>query len=153
MKVCPSCQERYYEDNYFCFRLYFRRITWSVLFIGFAITIVIIFLTSCNKYVMTSEERVNYAKVNDILVNPEKYDGKLVQVGGWASSLRFINSRFGAYTYFLLGDQSGKTISFVGLGILPIKEGDFISVTVKYKKFADPIWIDSIEGPKTDRQQ
>ena len=77
----------------------------------------------------------------------------MVQVGGWVSSLQFVNIRFGAYTYFHLGDQSGKTISFVSIGILPIKQGDFISVTAKYKKSADPIWIDSIEGPKTDRQQ
>ena len=137
------------------------RIKRSVIFIGLILTIVIILLTSCSTHNITSEESrmelaklsKNYTTVADILVNPEKYDKKLVQVAGWASSLRFINSRFGAYTYFLLGDQSGKTISFVGLGILPIKEGDFISVTVNYKKSADPIWIDSIEGPKTDRQQ
>ena len=137
------------------------RIKRSVIFIGLILTIVIILLTSCSTHNITSEESrmelaklaTNYTTVANILINPEKYDGKLVQVGGWASSLRFINSRFGAYTYFLLGDQLGKTISFVGLGILPIKEGDFISVTVNYKKSADPIWIDSIEGPKTDRQQ
>ena len=135
-------------------------IKWSGIFIGSILTIVIILLISCSTHAITSEESRmeseklsnNYTTVADILVNPEKYSGKIIHVGGWASSLRFINSRYGAYTYFLLGDQSGKTISFVGLGILPIKERDFISVTVEYKKSADPIWIDSIEGPQTDRQ-
>ena len=132
----------------------------SGIFIGLILTIVIILLISCSTHAIISEESrmesvklsTNYTTVADILVNPEKYSGKLIHIGGWASSLRFINSRYGAYTYFLLGDQSGKTISFVGLGILPIKERDFISVTVEYKKSADPIWIDSIEGPQTDRQ-
>jgi hypothetical protein len=136
-------------------------IKWSVIFIGLKLTIVIILLTSCSTYGITSEESrmesaklsTNYTTVADILVNPEEYNGKLVHVGGWFSSLRFVNIRYGAYTYFLLGDQSGKTISFVSIGILPIKEGDFISVTVQYKKSADPIYIDSIEGPKTESKE
>jgi hypothetical protein len=136
-------------------------IKWSVIFIGLKLAIVIILLTSCSTHGIASEESrmelaklsTNYTTVTDILLNPDKFDGNMVQVGGWVSSLRFVNSRNGAYTYFLLGDQSGKTISFVSLGILPIKEGDFISVTAQYKKAADLIWTDSIEGPKTDRQQ
>ena len=128
------------------------RIKCSVAFIGLILTIVIIFIASCNKYVMASEEaRIHLTTINDILANPGKYDGNMVQVGGWVSSPIFINSRYGTYTYFQLGDQSGKTVSFVSLGILSIKEGDFVSVTARYKKSADKIWIDSIEGPKTER--
>jgi hypothetical protein len=123
-----------------------------VIFIGFAITIVIIFLTSCSKYVIPSEQTVYLTTVADILANSDKYDGNLVQVGGWVSSPIFINCRYGAYTKFQLGKQSGKAPFFVSLGILPIKEGDFVSVTARYKKSTDQIWIDSIEGPKMDRQ-
>ena len=130
------------------------RIKCSVAFIGLILTIVIIFLASCNKYVMTSEEaRIHLTTINDIIANPDKYDGNMVQVGGLVSSVQFINSRFGAYTYFQLGDQSSKTISFVSLGILSIKEGDFVSVTARYKKSANHIWIDSMEGPKTESKE
>jgi hypothetical protein len=89
--------------------------------------------------------------VADILANPDKYDGNMVQVGGWVSSLQFVNAKI-AYTSFHLGDQSGKTIPFVSLGILSIKDGDFVSVTAKYNKSAKVIWIDSIEGPKMERK-
>ena len=100
-------------------------IKWSVIFIGLKLAIVIILLTSCSTHGIASEESrmelaklsTNYTTVTDILLNPDKFDGNMVQVGGWVSSLRFVNSRNGAYTYFLLGDQSGKTISFVSLGI------------------------------------
>jgi hypothetical protein len=84
--------------------------------------------------------------VADILVNPDKYDGKMVQVEGWVSSLQFNASRVGPYTTFELG-KSGKALSLVNLGILPIKEGDFVSVTVRYNKSDRLIWIYSIEGP------
>jgi hypothetical protein len=126
------------------------RIKCSMAFSGIIFTIAFIQLASCSKYAIHSEQGVHLTTINDILANPDKYDGNLVQVGGWVSSPIFINSRYGAYTYFLLGDQSGKTLPFVSLGILPIKEGDFVSGTAQYKKSADHIWIDSIEGPKTD---
>jgi hypothetical protein len=95
---------------------------------------------------------IEITSIADILANPDKYDGNIVQIGGWVSSLRFVNSRYGAFTYFHLGDQSGKTISFVSIGILPIKDGDFISVTAKYKKSADLIWVDSIESSNMERK-
>ena len=85
--------------------------------------------------------------VADILVNPDKYDGKLVQIQGWVSSLQFNASRAGPYTTFELGNQSGRALSLVNLGILPIKEGDFVSVTVRYNKSDKLIWIYSLEGP------
>ena len=129
-------------------------IKWILFFIGIKLIIFIIILTSCSTHGITSEEaRIHLTTINDILVNHDTYDGKMVQVGGWVSSLIFINCRYGAYTKFQLGKQSGKAPFFVSLGILAIKEGDFVSVTARYKNSADQIWIDSIEGPKTDRQQ
>ncbi len=85
--------------------------------------------------------------VADILANPDKYDGKILQVEGWVSSLRFNASRVGPYTTFKMGNQSGKALSLVSLGILPIKEGDFVIVTARYNKSDSLIWIYSIEGP------
>jgi len=85
--------------------------------------------------------------VADILVNPDKYDGMMVQIQGWVSSLQFNASRAGPYTTFELGNQSGRALSLVNLGILPIKEGDFVSVTVRYNKSDKLIWIYSLEGP------
>ncbi len=46
--------------------------------------------------------------VADILANPDKYDGKMVQVEGWVSSPQFNASRVGPYTTFTLSDKSGK---------------------------------------------
>ena len=129
------------------------RIKHKLFYVGCLSAILIILLSSCSKYAMPSEKGIQITTINDILANPSKYDGNMVQVGGWVSSIRFVNSRNGAYTYFQLGDQSGKTISFVSIGILPIKEGDFISVTAQYKKSANLIWTDSIEGPKTERNE
>ena len=129
------------------------RIKYEVVYVGCLLAILIILLSYCGKYVVSSEKGIQSTTINDILANTDKYDGNMVQVGGWVSSPIFINSRYGTYTYFQLGDQSGKTISFVSLGILSIKEGDFVSVTARYKKSADHIWIDSIEGPKTESKE
>ena len=85
--------------------------------------------------------------VADILENPEKYDGKLVQVEGWVSSLQFNASRVGPYTTFKLSNQLGKAFSVVNLGILPVKEGDFVRVTVRYNRSVRLIWIYSLESP------
>jgi hypothetical protein len=121
--------------------------------VGCLLAILIILLSACSKYALSSEQGIRSTTITDILANPDKYNGKTVQVGGWVSSLRFVNSRYGAYTYFQIGDQSGKTISLVTIGILSIKEGDFVSVTMQYKKSADLIWIDSLEGPKMERKE
>jgi len=129
------------------------RIKYKFFYIGCLLAIFIIQLSSCSKYAIPSEKGIQVTTINDILANPGKYDGNIIQVGGLISSPIFINSRYGAYTYFQIGDQSGKTISFVGLGILSIKEGDFVSVTARFKKSADHIWIDSIEGPKTESKE
>lgn len=86
--------------------------------------------------------------VADILVNPDKYDGRMVQVEGWVLSLQFNASRVGPYTTFQLGSQSGKVLSFVSLGILPIKKGDFVSVTARYNKSHRLIWVNSILNEK-----
>ncbi len=85
--------------------------------------------------------------VADILANPDKYDGKMVQVEGWVSSPQFNASKVGPYTTFNLGDNSGKVLSVVSLGILSIKEGDFVSVTLRYNKSDKLLWIYSLEGP------
>ena len=85
--------------------------------------------------------------VADILANPDKYDGKMVQVEGWVSSLQFNASRVGPYTTFTLGDKSGKALSVFRLGILSLKEGDFVKITVRYNKSDRSLWIFSIEGP------
>ncbi|MGD0826814.1 MAG: hypothetical protein ABSA09_01825 [Desulfobaccales bacterium] len=85
--------------------------------------------------------------VADILANPDEYDGKMVQVAGWVSSPQFNSSRVGPYTTFNVGDKSGKALSVFSLGILSIKEGDFVRVTVRYNKSDRFLWIYSIEGP------
>ena len=87
--------------------------------------------------------------VEDILANPDQYDRETVQVVGWVSSLQVNHSRIGPYTTFKIGNQSGKTLSFVSLGFLPIKEGDFVIVTARYKKSDSLSWIYSIEGARS----
>jgi len=50
--------------------------------------------------------------ITDILTNPDKYDGKMVQVEGKVVSPQFKTSKKGnPYTSFKLKDESGNTLS------------------------------------------
>jgi len=73
--------------------------------------------------------------VSDILANPDRYDGKIVQVEGKILSLKFKVSKKGnPYTTFKLKDASGSTLTVFSFGTLPIKEGDLVRVKGKYQK-------------------
>jgi hypothetical protein len=104
---------------------------------------------ACLSFPLKAHAQAIRTTIADILENPDKYDGKMVQVEGWVSSLQFNASRVGPYTTFNLRIQTGKALSLFRLGILPIKEGDFVSVTVKFNKSDRFIWIYSIEAPAT----
>ena len=73
--------------------------------------------------------------VADILSNPDRYDGKIVQVEGKVLSLKFkVSKRGNPYTTFKLRDASGSTLTVFSFGALPIKEGDLVRVRGKYQK-------------------
>jgi len=73
--------------------------------------------------------------VSDILLNPDRYDRKIVQVEGKVLSLKFkVSKRGNPYTTFKLKDASGSTLTVFSFGALPIKEGDLVRVRGKYQK-------------------
>jgi hypothetical protein len=79
-----------------------------------------------------------YAQVNvsisDILSNPEKYDGKYVQVTGKCANIHYKVSKKGnSYTVFELVDSGGsiKVFSFNHIGI---SEGDRVMVNGIYQR-------------------
>lgn len=72
--------------------------------------------------------------VADILANPDKYDGKMVQVEGKAESLKSKTSKKGnPYTTFKIS-HTDNTLSVFSFGSLSIKEGDSVKVIGRYQK-------------------
>lgn len=72
--------------------------------------------------------------VGDILSNPDKYDGKMVQVEGKVASLKFKTSKKGnPYTTLNLSD-AGNTLTVFSFGTLSIKEEERVRVMGKYQK-------------------
>lgn len=72
--------------------------------------------------------------VGDILSDPDKYDGKMVEVKGMVESLKFKVSKKGnPYTVFNLVDK-GYSVKIFSFGNLPIKEGDLVRVIGRYQK-------------------
>jgi hypothetical protein len=73
--------------------------------------------------------------VSDILSNPDKYDGKMVQVEGRIQSLKFSTSKKGnAYTTFMMVDPSNNSLNVFTFGTLSINRGDPVRVTGRYQK-------------------
>lgn len=90
--------------------------------------------------------------VEDIVSNPSKYDGKIVEVRGKVKSLKFkISKKGNPYTVFDLVDK-GQAVRVFSFGTLPIKEGDEVRVVGKYQrvKYVGPYIfyneIDATEG-------
>ncbi len=81
-----------------------------------------------------SNAQVIKTTIGDILVNPDKYDGKIVEVKGIAMSVKFkISKRGNPYTTFKLTDDS-NTLTVFSFGTLPIYEKDKVKVIGKYQK-------------------
>jgi hypothetical protein len=71
----------------------------------------------------------------EILQNPDKYDGKMVQVEGKVVSLNFRSSKKGnAYTTLKLTDLQKNTLSVFSFGTLSIKEDDTVKVMGRFQK-------------------
>lgn len=72
--------------------------------------------------------------VGDILTNPDKYDGKMVQVEGKVASPNFKTSKRGnPYTTFKLTD-AGNTLTVFSFGTLSIREDGKVRVMGRYQK-------------------
>lgn len=72
--------------------------------------------------------------VGDVLSNPDKYDGKMVQVEGKAVYPKFKVSKKGKpYTIFKLKDAD-NTLTVFSFGTLSIKEGNKVRVMGRYQK-------------------
>lgn len=75
------------------------------------------------------------ASVSEILSNPEKFDGKIVQVRGHVDSIKFRTSKRGnPYTILTVSDASKDSINVFSFGTLSLKKGDTVIVTGRYNK-------------------
>ena len=70
----------------------------------------------------------------DIYANPNKYDGRMVQVEGKVLYLKAKVCKKGNYTTLELDDKSGKSLTIFSYGHFPIIRGDTVKVTGIYKK-------------------
>jgi len=75
------------------------------------------------------------ASVQEIISNPDKYDGQEVTVPGKAFKVRPRTSKRGnEYTTLLLTTGHGRELNIFAWGRLPIREGQTITVTGIYLK-------------------
>jgi hypothetical protein len=73
--------------------------------------------------------------VSEILNNPDRYDGKMVQVEGKIYSLKFKTSKRGnPYTTLTIRDASSRALNVFSFGTLSIKGGDSVVVMGRYNK-------------------
>ena len=81
------------------------------------------------------DAQVIKTSVAEILSNPDKYDGKKVQVQGKIQSLKFNTSKKGnPYTTFMVVDPSNNSLNVFASGTLSINRGDSVTVTGRYLK-------------------
>jgi hypothetical protein len=73
--------------------------------------------------------------VSEILKNPDKYDGKMVQAEGTVGSLRSKTSKKGnPYTTLMIRDSSNGVLNVFSFGTLSVKKNDSVVVTGRYQK-------------------
>ena len=73
--------------------------------------------------------------VSEILSNPDKYDGKMVQVDGKVYSLKFKTSKRGnPYYTFSIRGNSNEALSVFSFGSPPVKNADSVMVRGVYQK-------------------
>ncbi|MGC9977085.1 MAG: hypothetical protein ABSC57_10335 [Syntrophales bacterium] len=81
------------------------------------------------------DAQVIKTSVSDILSNPDKYDGKVVQVQGRIQLLKFNTSKKGKpYTTFMVVDPSNSILNVFSFGTLSVSRGDKVTVTGRYQK-------------------
>lgn len=89
--------------------------------------------------------------IGDILLHPQKYDGKIVKVEGKVISLKFKTSKRGnPYTVFKIAEDN-QSLTVFSFGTLPIKEGDKVRVVGKYqsvKQVGPYTFYDEIDASK-----
>ncbi len=82
----------------------------------------------------TTNAQAIKATIGDILSNPDKYDGQMVQVDAKVFLPHFKTSKKGnEYTTFKL-ESDGKFISVYSFGTLSINGGDMVRVIGTYQK-------------------
>lgn len=93
---------------------------------------VFVFLLSILPQVAITAEKVF---VQEILSNPDKYDGQEVTIEGKASKVKPKTSRGGnEYTSFTLIDNSGKGITIFTWGHPGIRDGQKLTIIGIYQK-------------------
>ena len=82
-----------------------------------------------------ADAQVIKTSVSEILKNPDKYDGKMVQVEGKIGSLRCKTSKKGnPYTTLMIRDASNGVLNVFSFGTLSLKKNDSVVVTGRYQK-------------------
>jgi len=97
----------------------------------FAVSVLILFLFTP---LMANAQGIKVS-IGELLSNPDKYDGKMVQVEGKVSMLKFKTSKSGnPYTTFKVSDDSNNSVSVFSFGTLSIAEMDLVRVVGRYQK-------------------
>lgn len=69
-----------------------------------------------------------------MFLNPDRYDGKIIEVKGTVEFLKFkVSKKRNPYTVFDLTDK-GNRLKIFSFGTPLIKEGDLVKVIRKYQK-------------------
>jgi hypothetical protein len=98
------------------------------------LAVVLVFVCMCFVPQIVSAQAIK-TSVSEILNNPDRYDGKMVQVEGKISSLKFKTSKRGnPYTTFSIRDVSSRALNVFSFGTLSIKGGDSVVVMGRYNK-------------------
>ena len=85
--------------------------------------------------ISTANAQAIKTTISDILSNPDRYDGKIVQVEGKVIAPKFKTSKKGnPYTTFKVGETSSRTVNVFTFGTLSIKEADIVRVSGSYPK-------------------
>ena len=100
----------------------------------FALTVLLVLMCICFIPKIADAQAIK-TTVSEILNNPDKYDGKMVQVEGTIGSLRFKTSKKGnQYTTMTVRDSSNAMLKVFSFGTLPLQKNDSVIVVGRYQK-------------------
>ena len=104
-----------------------HKLVWKAVLSSLLILLILLWIQ-----VPIAAEKVS---VQEIIANPDRYDGQEVSIQGKATKIKAKTSKKGnEYTTFTLRDESGKGMSIFTYGHLPIRDGQKVTVTGIYQK-------------------
>jgi len=102
---------------------------------GKVILAVLLALTCISFIPEILDAQVTKTSISEILKNPDKYDGKMVQIEGKVGSIRTKTSQKGnLYTTVMIIDSANAVLNVFSLGMLSLKKNDSVTVIGRYQK-------------------